>query len=150
MKINTAQAPRESQPKAGDEAGGAGQVQPQERQGVSPQGGVPIVLDVHLSGLGGKVSGAMGDQSSSLKDRADEEGGPKHPQTQGLDPELVQGKKTVLIGGRGGPEHQSKSHHEKIIRLQDIQIHQNRLVSLSWQASGASGNPQFFLRRQKF
>jgi|SRR5882724_11672190 len=49
-----------------------------------------------------------------------------------------------------GPEQQSQTHNEKILRIPHLPLSRTRPLSLTWQITGAGINPRFFLTNLKF
>jgi len=57
--------------------------------GISAQGGLPAILELHRPDLGRKIPRRVGPENHALENRADEEGGQVYPQTQAAHFELV-------------------------------------------------------------
>src|SRR5438105_153989 len=71
----------------------------------------------------------------AIPDRANEEGRQNAAGASGSDSQLLQSQKAVLQRRGGGPEQQSQSHHEKILRLPNLSHYRARALSLTWQAT---------------
>src|SRR5438132_10489891 len=66
----------------------------------------------------------------AIPDRANEEGRQNAAGASESDSQLLQGQKAVLQRRGGGPEQQSQSHHEKILRLPNLSHYRARALSL--------------------
>src|SRR5690606_17739829 len=80
-----------------------------------------------------------------LTDRTDEENGPDAAQASRAAAQLLSCPKAVLQRCHRGPEQQGQSHHEKILRLPNLQSHGTRLVSCTWKTARTKARPQFLL-----
>src|ERR1700687_622028 len=83
--------------------------------------------------------------SDALPHRAHEEDRPLHARTPRTDPQLFPRSEAALQRGCRGPEQQSQSHNEKILRIPHLPLSRTRALSLTWQITGARINPRFFL-----
>ena len=63
------------------------------------------------------------------------------------DPQLVPGSRHHLVGRCRGIQRQSKTDHQKSVRLQDAAGHRNRPLSRARPITGAQVHPQILLRR---
>ncbi len=97
--------------------------------------------------MGRKVPGPMDRAGHALMHRAHEAGCQDAAQPPRIDPELLPRKKAVLHWGRRGPEQQSQSDHEKVVRISDLPDHGNRAISCTWQTAGARTHPQVLLTK---
>src|ERR1700732_47336 len=86
----------------------------------------------------------------ALPHRAHEEDRPLHARAPRTDPQLFPRSEAALQRSWRGPEQQSQSHHEKILRIPHLPLSRTRALSLTWQITGAGINPRFFLTNQKF
>jgi len=112
------------------QAEGAAGLQPAYDPSLPPQGGVPLLLGVHLSGVGGEVHGAVVQEGHALAHRADEEDRPHASLTQAAHPQLVRGpRREDLLGRRGGLEQPFESEYQKILWIPDLQCDKNHAVS---------------------
>src|SRR5271165_3557814 len=83
---------------------------------------------------------------NALPDRTVEESGPDSARSPGTHPQLFSRSERVFQRRHRGPEQQSKSHYEKILRVPDLPSHRTGPISLTWQAARARTHPQIFLR----
>src|SRR5712691_13505068 len=81
----------------------------------------------------------------ALPHRAHEEDRPLHARTPRTDPQLFPRSEAALQGSCRGPEQQSQSHHEKILRIPYLPLSRTCALSLTWQITGAGINPRVFL-----
>src|ERR1022692_1419723 len=95
--------------------------------------------------MGGKVPRPMVPPGDALTHRADEEDRPFHAPASRVDPQLFPRSEVAFQRRRGGPEQQSQSHYEKILRLPYLPLPRTRALSLTWQAARARIDPRFFL-----
>jgi len=79
--------------------------------------------------------------------RPDEEDGPEPAASSASDPQLVAGSRHHLVGRCRGIQRQSKTDHQKSVRLQDAAGHRNRPLSCARPPTGARVRPQIPLRR---
>src|ERR1700726_4903448 len=84
----------------------------------------------------------------ALPHRAHEEDRPLHARAPRTDPQLFPRSEAALQRGCRGPEQQSQSHHEKILRIPHLPLSRTRALSLTWQITGAGINPRVFLTNQ--
>src|SRR5438309_6746760 len=82
----------------------------------------------------------------ALPHRADEENRPLTTRTPRTNPQLLPGSEAAFQRRRRGPEQQSQSHHEKILRIPHLPCTRTRPLSLTWQAARAGIHPRFLLR----
>src|SRR5712691_4734997 len=85
----------------------------------------------------------------ALPHRAHEEDRPLHARTPRTDPQLFPRSEAALQGSCRGPEQQSQTHHEKILRIPHLPLSRTCPLSLTWQITGAGINPRVFLTNQK-
>src|SRR6266851_421246 len=81
----------------------------------------------------------------ALPHRAYEEDRPLHARTPRTDPQLFPRSEAALQRSCRGPEQQSQSHHEKILRIPYLPLSRTCALSLTWQITGAGINPRVFL-----
>src|ERR1035438_2213674 len=81
----------------------------------------------------------------ALPHRADEEDRPLAARTPRSDPQLFPGSKAAFQRRCRGPEQQSQSHYEKILRVPHLPLPRTRPLSLTWQTSRAGMYPRVFL-----
>src|SRR5712692_8103738 len=86
----------------------------------------------------------------ALPHRAHEEDRPLHARTPRTDPQLFPRSEAALQRSCRGPEQQSQSHHEKILRIPYLPLSRTCPLSLTWQITGAGINPRVFLTNQTF
>src|ERR1700720_305648 len=86
----------------------------------------------------------------ALPHRAHEEDRPLHARAPRTDPQLFPRSEVALQWDCRGPEQQSQSHHEKILRIPHLPLSRTRALSLTWQITGAGINPRVFLTNQSF
>src|ERR1043165_9483097 len=84
----------------------------------------------------------------ALPHRTDEEDRPLTPRSPRTDPELFPCAEIAFQRRHRGPEQQSQSHHEKILRLSHLPLPRTRSVSLTWQAARTGIHPRFLLTNQ--
>src|SRR6266849_8522219 len=80
--------------------------------------------------------------------RAHEEDRPVTARASRTDPQLFPRSEAALQRGCRGPEQQSQTHNEKILRIPHLPLSRTRPLSLTWQITGAGINPRFFLTNQ--
>src|ERR1035438_161339 len=85
----------------------------------------------------------------ALPHRADEEDRPLAARTPRSDPQLFPGSKAAFQRRCRGPEQQSQSHYEKILRVPHLPLPRTRPLSLTWQTSRAGMYPRVFLTSHK-
>src|ERR1700733_13417003 len=76
----------------------------------------------------------------ALPHRAHEEDRPLHARAPRTDPQLFPRSEVALQWDCRGPEQQSQSHHEKILRIPHLPLSRTRALSLTWQITGAGIN----------
>src|SRR5713101_1399925 len=86
----------------------------------------------------------------ALPHRAHEEDRPLHPRTPRTDPQLFPRSEAALQRSCRGPEQQSQSHHEKILRIPYLPLSRTCALSLTWQITGAGINPRVFLTNRNY
>ena len=79
--------------------------------------------------------------------RSDEEGRPHAPLSPPAHSQLFPRQKTALLRCRGRSQQQSQTHHEKILRIPDVQNYRTRSVSRTWKATRTTAYPQILLTR---
>src|ERR1043165_10037786 len=92
----------------------------------------------------------MAPSGDALPHRADEENRPLTARAPRTDPQLLPCSEAAFQRRRRGPEQQSQSHHEKILRVPHLPLPRTRALSLTWQIARARINSRFFLTNQRF
>src|ERR1022692_120717 len=87
--------------------------------------------------------------SDALADRADEKSRQNLTCPPRTNPQLFSRPERVLQRRNRGAEQQSKSHHEKILRVPNLPRHRTGALSFTWQAARAGTYPQIFLTNRK-
>src|SRR5579862_4839719 len=82
--------------------------------------------------------------------RTHEEDRPVTASAPRADPQLFPRSKASFQWRCGGPEQQSQSHHEKILRLPHLSGPRTRALSLTWQTARTRVYPRFLLTSLKF
>src|SRR5216684_379798 len=95
--------------------------------------------------MGGKVPRRLVSAGDALPHRAHEEDRPVTARASRTDPQLFPRSEAALQRGCRGPEQQSQTHNEKILRIPHLPLSRTRPLSLTWQITGAGINPRFFL-----
>src|SRR5579859_5804726 len=95
-------------------------LQPANRPRLSSQRRVPAVLGLRLAYLGRNVPGLLVLSDYALPDRAHEEDRSNATRPPATSPQRLQGQKADFQRPRRGPEQQSQTHHEKIVRLSHL------------------------------
>src|SRR6266853_1927292 len=95
--------------------------------------------------MGGKVPRRLVSAGDALPHRAHEEDRPVTARASRTDPQLFPRSEAALQRGCRGPEQQSQTHNEKILRIPHLPLSRTRPLSLTWQTTGAGINPRFFL-----
>src|SRR5438477_11351984 len=85
----------------------------------------------------------------ALSHRTDEEDRSLTARSPRTDPELLPRSKTAFQWRRRGPEQQSQSHPEKVLRLSYLPLPRTRPLSLTCQAARTRIHPRFFLTSQR-
>src|ERR1039457_6283875 len=80
--------------------------------------------------------------------RAHEEDRPLNARAPRTDSQLFPCSEAAFQRSGRGPEQQSQSHHEKILRIPHLPLPRTRALSLTWQTARARINPRFFLTNQ--
>src|ERR1700694_4571279 len=99
--------------------------------------------------MGWQVPRRMVSAGDALPHRAHEEDRPVTARASRTDPQLFPRSEAALQRGCRGPEQQSQTHNEKILRIPHLPLSRTRPLSLTWQITGAGINPRFFLTNQK-
>ena len=94
-----------------------------------------------LPGLCGEVSGRVVYADDAFEDRADEESRQDLAPPPGLDSQLVPCGRRHFGGDCRGSEQQSKTDHEKSVRLSDCESHRNRPISPTWRPAPSQNSP---------
>src|SRR6266853_1914770 len=95
--------------------------------------------------MGGKVPRRLVSAGDALPHRAHEEDRPVTARASRTDPQLFPRSEAALQRGCRGPEQQSQTHNEKILRIPHHPLSRTRPLSLTCQITGAGINPRFFL-----
>src|ERR1017187_1218412 len=95
--------------------------------------------------MGREVPRSVVSPGHAVPHRAHEENRTLNARAPRTHPQLLPGSEAVLQRRRRGPEQQSQSHHEKILRLPHLPRARTRPLSLTWQAARAGIHPRFFL-----
>src|SRR5258705_13283465 len=95
--------------------------------------------------MGWQVPRRMVSAGDALPHRAHEEDRPVTARASRTDPQLFPRSEAALQRGCRGPEQQSQTHNEKILRIPHLPLSRTRPLSLTWQITGAGINPRFFL-----
>jgi transposase len=106
------------------------------------------VLGIRVSRLGRQIPHRVVPAGHALPHRTDEESRPHATSASRSDLELLQGQKAVLQRDHRRPQQQGQSHHEKILRVPDLQSHRTGSLPRSWEATRAGTHPQILLTRQ--
>ena len=104
--------------------------------------------DYNSARLGRKVPRRVVPAGDALPHRTDEEDRPLTARSPRTDPQLFPRSEAAFQRRRRGPEQQSQSHHEKILRLSHLPLPRTRPLSLTWQAARAGIHPRFLLTNQ--
>src|SRR5713226_9489220 len=99
--------------------------------------------------MGWQVPRRMVSAGDALPHRAHEEDRPVTARASRTDPQLFPRSEAALQRGCRGPEQQSQTHNEKILRIPHLPLSRTRPLSLTWQITGAGINPRFFLTNPK-
>src|SRR5712675_2445881 len=99
--------------------------------------------------MGWQVPRRMVSAGDALPHRAHEEDRPVTARASRTDPQLFPRSEAALQRGCRGPEQQSQTHNEKILRIPHLPLSRTRPLSLTWQTTGAGINPRFFLTNHK-
>ena len=99
------------------QAQGRPPIRPQKRPRLPAQRSFPAVLELPQSSLGRVVFEKVVRPRRAFETPADHEVRRDDPQTPAFDHELLQGEKAAVLRRRGRSEPQSKSRHQKSIRL---------------------------------
>src|SRR5712692_1553165 len=100
--------------------------------------------------MGWQVPRRLVSAGDALPHRAHEEDRPVTARASRTDPQLFPRSEAALQRGCRGPEQQSQTHNEKILRIPHLPLSRTRPLSLTWQITGAVINPRFFLTNLKF
>src|SRR5882757_9698293 len=100
--------------------------------------------------MGWQVPRPMVSAGDALPHRAHEEDRPVSARASRTDPQLFPRSEAALQRGCRGPEQQSQTHNEKILRIPHLPLSRTRPLSLTWQITGAGINPRFFLTNRKY
>src|SRR5579872_4246873 len=95
--------------------------------------------------MGWEVFRRLVSAGDALPHRAHEEDRPVTARASRTDPQLFPRSEAALQRGCRGPEQQSQTHNEKILRIPHLPLSRTRPLSLTWQITGAGINPRFFL-----
>src|SRR5229473_3209198 len=99
--------------------------------------------------MGWQVPRRLVSAGDALPHRAHEEDRPVTARASRTDPQLFPRSEAALQRGCRGPEQQSQTHNEKILRIPHLPLSRTRPLSLTWQITGAGINPRFFLTNQR-
>src|SRR5260370_40833575 len=100
--------------------------------------------------MGWQVPRRLVSAGDALPHRAHEEDRPVTARASRTDPQLFASSEAAFQRGCRGPEQQSQTHNEKILRISHLPLSRTRPLSLTWQITGAGINPRFFLTNQFF
>src|SRR6266436_6436393 len=100
--------------------------------------------------MGWQVPRRLVSAGDALPHRAHEEDRPVTARASRTDPQLFPRSEAALQRGCRGPEQQSQTHDEKILRIPHLPLSRTRPLSLTWQITGAGINPRFFLTNHIF
>src|SRR6266446_6716696 len=100
--------------------------------------------------MGWQVPRRLVSAGDALPHRAHEEDRPVTARASRTDPQLFPRSEAALQRGCRGPEQQSQTHNEKILRIPHLPLSRTRPLSLTWQITGAGINPRFFLTNLNF
>src|SRR5712692_6486269 len=95
--------------------------------------------------MGWQVPRRLVSAGDALPHRAHEEDRPVTARPSRTDPQLFPRSEAALQRGCRGPEQQSQTHNEKILRIPHLPLSRTRPLSLTCQITGAGINPRFFL-----
>src|SRR6266436_4769819 len=95
--------------------------------------------------MGWQVPRRLVSSGDALPHRAHEEDRPVTARASRTDPQLFPRSEAALQRGCRGPEQQSQTHNEKILRIPHLPLSRTRPLSLTWQITGAGINPRFLL-----
>src|SRR5713226_3367242 len=98
--------------------------------------------------MGWQVPRPLVSAGDALPHRAHEEDRPVTARASRTDPQLFPRSEAALQRGCRGPEQQSQTHHEKILRIPHLPLSRTCPLSLTWQITGAGINPRVFLTNQ--
>src|SRR5271169_6758515 len=124
-------------------------LQPANCPRLSPQRRLSAVLDVQLAALGGNVPGLLVPANYAQPYRTAEEDRSHIARSPPSTAQLFQGPEALLQRRRRGPQQQSQSHHEKILRIPHLPRPGTRSLSLAWPPTRASAHPRVFLTSPK-
>ena len=124
-------------------------VQPALGAGVLAQGGLPVLLGLHLAVLGWAVPRPMVHSDHAFAHRADEEDGSHPAQSSHVTAQLVPRQRGDLGRHCRRIQHQGETDPEKVLRVSDLSSHGNRPVSWPWRSTRTASNPQILLRSRK-
>src|SRR5574341_510667 len=144
------EAPRELHGEADGKAPRASRHQPEDGACLSPQGGLPTLLELQQCRLGWPFPRRVVHTHHALTHRADEEGGQDVARSPRPPAQLVPGQKADRAGCRRRLKQQSESDYEKSLRLQKLQRRKSGVISYTWKPARTGGHPQLLLVRQKF
>src|SRR5258708_7406079 len=99
--------------------------------------------------MGWQVPRRLVSAGDALPHRAHEEDRPVTARASRTDPQLFPRSEAALQRGCRGPEQQSQTHNEKILRIPHLPLSRTRPLSLTWQITGAGIYPRFFLTNLK-
>src|SRR5216684_2180922 len=99
--------------------------------------------------MGWQVPRRLVSAGYALPHRAHEEDRPVTARSPRTDPQLFPRSEAALQRGCRGPEQQSQTHNEKILRIPHLPLSRTRPLSLTWQITRAGINPRFFLTNLK-
>jgi hypothetical protein len=146
--LAAAQTPREPHREAGQPPRRTPPVQSQDRPRLPPERRFPVLLGLRLPLLGGEVPRSMVHPNHALASRAHEKSRTHPAPASPPHYELVSRQRRLLQWHRRGLQHQSKTDHQKSLRLHELQNHSNRLISYTWRFTRAQLHPQILLRSQ--
>jgi len=109
----------------------SGALQPPERSRLSAQRRLPATLELRVHRVGRQVPRRMVSPGDALADRTAEESCQNFTRPPPAHPQLLSRAEGVFQRGNRGPEQQSKSHHEKILRVPDLSSHRTGLISFT-------------------
>ena len=131
-------------------AEGVGEVELANREGVPAEGGLPVVLGVPVSDGGDAVSGRVVREGDAIAAGTDEAGGADAATPSAPDPQLVCGAGDDFGGRCGGIQQQGETGHQKGVWISRAENAGNRLISSTWEPSGAGIHQQIQVRRPIF
>src|SRR6516162_9035507 len=148
VSLVPSQAAREPHRPTETEAERSGALQPPERSWLSAQGRLPVSLELRVHHVGRQVPRPVVSSSDALADRTTKEGRQNVTHPPRTHSQLFSCPQRVFQRRNRGPQQQSKSHYEKILRVPNVPGYRTRPISFTWQASRAGTHPQILLTNQ--